>query len=98
MDVMGYRNIAVPDELYSELARAKRSGESFAALLKRLLAEHRPSGGLDAVRGGWSGMTDAEEKAFFADLKAMWGTWNERIGHGSSGRRASGPTRSRRRD
>lgn len=82
MEIMGYRNITVKDDVYERLEATKREKESFNALLKRMLNEQKSKSedALRAARGLWADMTDKEEKALRNEFKKAWRNWDERVG------------------
>ncbi|MBI5036782.1 antitoxin VapB family protein [Candidatus Micrarchaeota archaeon] len=79
---MGYRNISVSDAVYLRLAALKSENESFNAFLSRMAEEKK------SLKDFWGAWEDTPEtaKSTESNLKLMWGTWNERVGHRPSGR------------
>lgn len=62
---MSSRNIAVQKAVYDLLLREKRAGESFTALLRRLLDQR---GGIEEVAGSW-GRAGREERGRLKQMR-----------------------------
>jgi len=69
---MGFKTLTISDEAYNKLRRLKAEGESFTDVVLRL-AEGR--GNVLRHAGGWSDMTDKEEKELMKTLRDMWSRW-----------------------
>jgi len=69
---MGFKTLTISDEAYNKLRRLKAEGESFTDVVLRL-SEGR--GNVLRHAGGWSDMTDKEEKELMKTLRDMWSRW-----------------------
>lgn len=69
---MGFKTLTITDEAYNKLRRLKAEGESFTDVVLRL-----SEGRCNVLRhaGGWSDMTDKEEKELLKTLRDMWSRW-----------------------
>jgi predicted CopG family antitoxin len=65
---MSSRNIAVQKAVYDALSREKRAGESFTALLRRLLDQRR---GLEEVLGVWGTSTRQADRVGLRELRRI---------------------------
>jgi len=64
---MSSRNIAVQRTVYDQLLREKRAGESFTALLRRLLDQR---GGIEELAGSWGHGPARRERTLLKGLRS----------------------------
>jgi len=69
---MAFKTLTISVEAYNKLRKLKAEGESFTDVVLRL-SEGR--GSIVRHAGGWSDMTDKEQKELMKTLNEMWSTW-----------------------